>query len=331
MADSEHVGVHGDGGLHAQFVQHHAGRLAAHPGQGLHGFPLQGHGPAVPLQQLLRQRDHVLRLGVEQADAFDEGRQSLDAEGGHGGRCGRSLEQRARGLVHGYVGGLGRQHHGDEQGEGVDILQLRLRRGLERFETAEDFRHAGIADSGDGDGRLRHRAGWRAGAERRIGGGVSTAALYMDATITPNRSLSRRGFKLLMGVLIAVNLFSAVMFWRMGAIPVPIFLGADVLAVFVAFQVSFRAARLSERVQVSAEEIRVRYEAPNAGRTVWTSPTAFTGVSLEDIGAHGSRVRLLLSGRKLTVGAALSPKERVAFGRALEAAVQRARSERWRA
>jgi uncharacterized membrane protein len=41
-------------------------------------------------------------------------------------------------------------------------------------------------------------------------------------------------------------------------------------------------------------------------------------------------VRLALSGRRLTVGAALSPKERVDFGRALEAAVGRARGERWR-
>lgn len=158
---------------------------------------------------------------------------------------------------------------------------------------------------------------------------MTTAALYMDATITPNRSLSPRGFALLLTALVAINGATATMFWIAGAWPVPVFLGLDVLAVFVAFKVSYRAARLSERVQVSADEVRVRYEAPNAARTVWTSPTAFTGVALEDVDAHHSRVRLTLSGRKLTVGRALSPKERMAFGRALESAVQRARSERW--
>jgi uncharacterized membrane protein len=73
--------------------------------------------------------------------------------------------------------------------------------------------------------------------------------------------------------------------------------------------------------------VRVRYETPAGSQTVWTSPTAFTGVALEDIG-HASRVRLSLSGRRLTVGAALSPKERIDFGRALERAVRLARLDR---
>jgi uncharacterized membrane protein len=151
----------------------------------------------------------------------------------------------------------------------------------------------------------------------------------MDATITPNRSLSKRGFALVMGALITINIVLAGFFLSVGALPVPVFLGLDVLAVWIAFQASYRGARLKERVQVSAEEVRVRYEWPRGVRTVWASPTAFTGVALEDIGAHGSRVRLSLRERRLTVGAALSPKERVDFGRALEAAVRQARQERW--
>jgi uncharacterized membrane protein len=151
----------------------------------------------------------------------------------------------------------------------------------------------------------------------------------MDATITPNRSLSRRGFAVLIGALTMINLATATMFWIAGAWPVPVFLGLDVLAVWFAFHVSYRSARQLERVQVSAEEVRVLYETPRGGRTVWASPTAFTGVAVEEADEGRSRVRLSLSGRLLTVGAALSPKERVSFGRALEAAVSRARSERW--
>jgi uncharacterized membrane protein len=151
----------------------------------------------------------------------------------------------------------------------------------------------------------------------------------MDATITPNRSLSRRGFVVLLAGLTAVNLLTAAMFWIAGAWPIPVFLGLDVLGVFIAFRISYRGARVRERVMVSADEVRVRYETPHGAKQVWVSPTAFTAVALEDVGAHGSRVRLSLSGKRLTVGAALSPKERVDFGRALEAAVGRARGERW--
>jgi uncharacterized membrane protein len=107
-----------------------------------------------------------------------------------------------------------------------------------------------------------------------------------------------------------------------------IFLGLDLLAIFVALKLSYRAARTAERVLVTAEEVRVRHESPRGGRTVWKSPTAFTRVALETLG-DDNRVRLQLSGRRLTVGSALSPRERRDFGRALEAAVGRARAERW--
>ena len=156
---------------------------------------------------------------------------------------------------------------------------------------------------------------------------MSTADLYMDAVITPNASLSRRGFAIVIAGLAAVNAIMAVFFLVVGALPIPIFLGFDLLGVFIAFKVSYRRARTVERVQVSAEAVRVRYENPRGARTVWSSPTAFTGVALE-AGGHDARVRLSLSGRRLTVGAALSPRERVDFGKALEQAVRRARLER---
>jgi uncharacterized membrane protein len=157
---------------------------------------------------------------------------------------------------------------------------------------------------------------------------MSTPALYMDAVIRPNRSLSPRGFAVVIGSVAFINLLTATFFLSIGATPIPVFLGLDLLAIFVALKLSYRAARTAERVQVTAEEVRVRHESPRGGRTVWKSPTAFTRVALETLG-DDNLVRLQLSGRRLTVGSALSPRERRDFGRALEAAVGRARAERW--
>lgn len=155
------------------------------------------------------------------------------------------------------------------------------------------------------------------------------AALYMDAVITPNRSLSPGGFYWLIGALIAFNTITAGFFLAIGALPVPVFLGLDVLGVYIAFRASYASGRLAERVQVSAEEVRVAYEAAGRSRTVWRSPTAFTGVAVEMLGEHDARVRLRLSGRRLTVGRALSPRERGDFAAALEQAIHAARAERY--
>jgi uncharacterized membrane protein len=155
-----------------------------------------------------------------------------------------------------------------------------------------------------------------------------SANLYMDAVITPHRSLSRKGFAVLLGVIIAFNLAIAMLMIVLKAFPVPIFLGADVLAVWIAFRASYRGAGQAERVQVTADEVRVAHEWSRGRRTVWRSPTAFTRVVLDAPSEHEARVRLQMSGKVLTVGHALSPLERTDFASALEKAIAAARAER---
>jgi uncharacterized membrane protein len=152
--------------------------------------------------------------------------------------------------------------------------------------------------------------------------------LYMDAEIRPNRSLSERGFIVLIAVVTLANCVSAAVFIAMGATLVPIFLSIDVLAVILAFIVSFRAARNIERVQVSAAEVRVLRETPKTSVVIWESPTAFTRVALQTEDERAVELKIALSGRELPVAVALSPGERAAFAKALEDAIWQARRER---
>lgn len=155
------------------------------------------------------------------------------------------------------------------------------------------------------------------------------APLYMDARIAPNRSLSTRGMVVLLGVVIVFNLFIAVFLLVLGAPPVLPFLGLDVLAIGLALRASARASRRAERVQVTAEAVTVSREDEAGSRTIWTSPTAFTRVGVEQPGEHETRVRLMIHRRRLTVGRALAPAERMEFADALRDAIRAARNERW--
>jgi uncharacterized membrane protein len=152
--------------------------------------------------------------------------------------------------------------------------------------------------------------------------------IYMDAEIRPNRSLSERGFIVLIAVVTAANCASAAVFVAMGATFVPIFLGIDVLAVILAFLASFRAARRVERVQVTSRDVRVTQETPKLQRLVWESPTAFTRVHVERDEGRTVGLKLALSGREMAVAAALSPRERAEFAQALERAIWQAKRER---
>lgn len=153
-----------------------------------------------------------------------------------------------------------------------------------------------------------------------------TFPLYMNAEIKPNRSLSERGFIVLISVITGANVASVIFFLNLGANLVPLFLGVDVLAITAAFLASFRAGRIIERVKVSASEVVISYETPRASRIVWESPTAFTRVATErDEDNRVIALKVMLSGRHASVAAALSPGERGEFARALENAIWRAK------
>ena len=149
---------------------------------------------------------------------------------------------------------------------------------------------------------------------------------YMDAVITPHRSLSQRGFIVLISVLTAINAASAWVFVALHAAPIPLFLGLDVVALVVALSASRRAARRLERVQVTAAEVRVVHESPKGAETVWLSPTAFTRVALVGADEDDPDLQLRLSDRGVAVARALSRSERREFALALERAIRRARA-----
>ena len=153
--------------------------------------------------------------------------------------------------------------------------------------------------------------------------------IFMDAEIRPHRSLSQRGFIILICIVTALNCASAAVFVAMGAYFVPMFLGADVVAVVIAFLASFAAARQIERVRVTDRSVRVTRETPKMTTLVWESPTVFTRVSVLTEDNQTIDLRLALSGKEAPVARALSPAERAQFARALEGAIREARRPRF--
>jgi uncharacterized membrane protein len=151
---------------------------------------------------------------------------------------------------------------------------------------------------------------------------------YMDAVIRPHRSLSERGFIILIAVVTICNCISSAVFVYYGATLVPVFMAFDVLAVIVAFAVSFAGARQVQRVTITARDVVVTHETPNWTKVVWESPTAFTRVTIEKDEDRTAVVRLALSGKDVPVAQALSPRERGEFAQALERAIWEARRER---
>jgi uncharacterized membrane protein len=147
----------------------------------------------------------------------------------------------------------------------------------------------------------------------------------LNVEIRPHRSLSDRGLIILISVITAINCVTAAVFLSIGATLVPIFLALDVVAVAVAFAVSFASARRIERVVVTETRVRLLQETPRRRVLVWEGPTAFTRLTSEIEDDRIVELRLTVSGRNALVGRALGPKAREELRRRLEAALEQAR------
>jgi uncharacterized membrane protein len=146
-----------------------------------------------------------------------------------------------------------------------------------------------------------------------------------DAVIHPYRSLGPFGFRLFIGVLAGVNVAFAAVMISQGAWPVAGFLGLDVLAVTVAFRLSYAQARAFERVVIDGETLTVERVDQNGGRASWTFPAYWVSVWYEGDETDGT-VMLRSHGRSLEVGAFLAPFERKDFAEALRRALHEAKA-----
>ena len=146
-----------------------------------------------------------------------------------------------------------------------------------------------------------------------------------SAVITPHRSLSPRGFVVLMLCLGGLSFVSGVIFVSIGAWPVFGFFGLDVLLVYIAFRANFRAARAYEVVTVTASELTVR-KVNRRGVREWTLNPIWVRLERivhEEFGIE--RLFLVSHGRRLSIASALGPDEKASFARALSRALGEAK------
>ncbi|MCF8469803.1 MAG: DUF2244 domain-containing protein [Parvibaculum sp.] len=145
--------------------------------------------------------------------------------------------------------------------------------------------------------------------------------LHFNALITPHRSLSMRGFTILIGVVAVANFASGIMFMLRGAWPVFGFCGLEVVLVWWAFRANYRAARAYETVQLSDDELRIRRVDAKGRTRAFSFQPLWVRLSLIKEPDETTHLHLTSRGRALEVAATLSPHERADFARALEAAL----------
>jgi uncharacterized membrane protein len=149
-----------------------------------------------------------------------------------------------------------------------------------------------------------------------------------SAVLTPHRTLGPRGFLVFMAAISTISFATGLMFYLMGAWPVMGFMGLDVLLVYVAFRINFRALRVYETVALTPEALTVTRVAPNGRSRSWRFNPYWVRLNLDERVGRMSELSLASHGQRLVVGNFLTDPEREEFAAALKDALHAARLPR---
>ena len=146
------------------------------------------------------------------------------------------------------------------------------------------------------------------------------------ATLTPHRSLSPRGKRVVIGLVAALALVPGIIFYVAGAWPVVGFMGLDVLAIWIALTVSMRGGKAYEVVTLwpGALELR-KVDAKGAEEVERFSPFNVRFVIDRDFNERVNALWLREHERRIAIGSFLSSDEKLSFSKAFGTALRRAR------
>jgi uncharacterized membrane protein len=146
------------------------------------------------------------------------------------------------------------------------------------------------------------------------------------AVLTPHRSLGPRGFMVLMGAICVVSFATGLLFYLLGAWPVIGFMGLDVLLIYVAFTLNFRALKLYETIDLTQDALTVTRVAPSGKAQSWSFNPYWVSLSLQERLGRSSELSLASHGKRLVFASFLTDAEREDFASALSSALAAAKS-----
>jgi len=147
------------------------------------------------------------------------------------------------------------------------------------------------------------------------------------ATLTPHRSLTPAGKRVVIGLVAALALVPGVVFYVAGAWPVVGFMGLDVLAIWAALTISMRGGKSSEVVTLWPTSLELkRIDPKGSEETLSFVPGNVRFLVDRDYNERVTGLWLKADDKKVPVGAFLSTDEKLSFSKVFGTALRKART-----
>lgn len=157
---------------------------------------------------------------------------------------------------------------------------------------------------------------------------LDTDRADFDAILMPHRSLGPRGFAIFMAAVSIVSFAAGVFFAQLGAWPVFGFFGLDVLLIYAAFKLNYRAGQQHERVSLVGSQLVVSETLPSGRVRTAKLDAYWVRVALVPLSQERIRLVIRTHGRDFPIGRFLNDDEKRSFADALSDALHDFRMSR---
>lgn len=162
-----------------------------------------------------------------------------------------------------------------------------------------------------------------------VNGGQKQSGRLERFVLHPHRSLSPRGFLILMLAIGTVSFAAGLVFLMMGAWPVFGFFGLDVALVYLAFRLNYRSGRIYETLDITPELLQLTRVHPSGKREIFDFNPFWARVRLIADRPDGrTSLKLAAQGREILFAQFLTDDERRDLAAAVSGALTDARGAR---
>lgn len=147
-----------------------------------------------------------------------------------------------------------------------------------------------------------------------------------QAVLYPRRSLSPRGFAILIAATGIIGFAYGMAFWLMGAWPIFGFCGTEWLLFVYLFRKHMQGDKRNERLRLYQDRLMVEVFTAKGERQLYRFQPYWLQVILDEPDEYESALYLRSHGKQLRIGSFLSPQERRDVAEELRAVLHRLRT-----
>ncbi len=146
--------------------------------------------------------------------------------------------------------------------------------------------------------------------------------IFLNITLLPYRSLSKRGFRNLMFIVCFVFFSIGMYFWYIGAWPVFGFLGLDVLLLYYAFKINYKSGEIFETIKIIRENLLITRNFPSGKKQTWNLEPYWTKVEILNPGRHQHNLVIKSRNKVVLLGSFLNYDDKKKLLNQIESALK---------